>query len=276
MRTLSISSSARIRVRCLSIIAMSGITQKRTRPYDIDHDRSLISTAHSKRISVIQRKLAKLDALHPKSYGISIIKPEFGYWKVALSGLLKGFECTEAYRQLLTDLENYVNRDRLVVRKLLPENRHQPSLPTSVSLIYDGLKSKTSRDSIRKFLQLTSKKLDYNLSIQLSTANILQLKQELQAMCNDQSITGRFGSNDSNGNVECCVFAGIQCLWQGYSSHSPYIGCQCNHQKLLGVTRSPSRGSRQHTTNTRSKRTTTRSYRTVPGSSTSAFASSKR
>jgi hypothetical protein len=173
---------------------MSGITHKpvkRVLPYDIEHDRNLISTAHSKRISVIQRKLAKLDTLHPNSYGISIIKPEYGFWKLAVSGLLQGFESTETYRQLLTDLENYVRRDRPLVNNILPEQRHQPALPTAVSLIYDGLKSKTSRDSIRRFLQLTSKNTSYELSVQLSTAKVSELTQELQAMCNDQSITGR-------------------------------------------------------------------------------------
>lgn len=173
---------------CTSGFSFMPISHQRNKPYDINTERSRISTAHSKRLSVIQRKLARLDVLHPSAYGITIVKPEFGYWKIAVSQRLAGFEDTAAYRQFVTELEKYVNRQNptTYVSRI-------PSVPTtSFKDIYNELQSKSSRDSLRKFLQMISKHHGYQLRIQGHKATLPLLFEEIEHLSTLPSNSGWF------------------------------------------------------------------------------------
>jgi hypothetical protein len=153
---------------------------KRDTPYDKEHERKRIATAHSKRLTSLQKKLGKLDDLHPSAYGISIVKPEFGFWKVAVSGLLEGFEVTQEYRTFLIHLERFATKGQAATRTL-----QQPRYPiptTRFNEIYDTLSSKTSKEEVRRFLQLLKKNLEYQPSTPLSKLTVPLLLVELNQL----------------------------------------------------------------------------------------------
>lgn len=154
----------------------------RTEPYDPATQAKLIRNSHCRRDRRLAVELAKMDQVHPGSYGLTFISPEIGFGRVNVSGLLTGFDDTPFFSQLLADMATYV-RAQDGNHRFTTEERLLAIPCTTIRALVDAYRGTSyTRDALRLFLTSLAVQDGYDPLWKASNLTLPVMKAELCAI----------------------------------------------------------------------------------------------